>query len=169
MKTETIKATELKAGDVIYMEYGDEGNFIEGTVISTRTEWWGGFVIEFMYNDGTERIRECCPDRYGMIDRVIPEETKENEEMSMNEVAEKAKTLKSLKAMMDELKDEIATIEDQIKAYMGDQEMIRVGDLKITHKTVKSSRLDSKALAAELPDLAARYTIPTEYKRFTIA
>lgn len=166
MKTETIKATELKAGDVIYMEYGDEGNHVDGTVIETYQDKWAGLVIKFMYNDGTDRIRECCPDRNGMIDRVILEERKEEKEMN---IEEKAKELKSLKAMLDELKDEIATIEDQIKAYMGDQEMIRVGDLKITHKTVKSSRFDSKALSAELPELAARYTVPTEYKRFTIA
>lgn len=163
MKTETIKATELKAGDVISMEYGDEGNHVLGTVISTREDRWCGFVIKFMYNDGTERVRECCAGRDGMIDRVIPEEKKE-----MN-IEEKAKELKSLKAMLDEIKDEIATIEDQIKAYMGDQEMIRVGDFKITNKTVKSSRFDSKALSAELPELAARFTVPTEYKRFTIA
>lgn len=66
-----VKATELRAGDVISMEFGDEGNFVEGTVIDTNVTWWGGFVIKFMYNDGTERIRECCPDRNGMIDKVV--------------------------------------------------------------------------------------------------
>lgn len=87
----------------------------------------------------------------------------------MNTLEMRVKELHSLKVMMDELKDQISTIEDEINAQMGDAEILRVGDFKITHKTVKSSRFDSKALAAELPDLAKRYTVPTEYKRFTIA
>ncbi len=52
---------------------------------------------------------------------------------------------------------------------MGDSEEIRIGDYKVTYRTVKSSRLDGKSLKAELPDIAERYTVPTEYRRFAIA
>lgn len=72
MKTELIKATELNAGDRIAMEYGDDNNFVVGTVIDVAEQknWWGTItVIRFSYSDG--RVCECCPDRNGMIDRVV--------------------------------------------------------------------------------------------------
>lgn len=71
MKTQTIKATELNTGDVIAMEYGDQGNFFTGTVIETYEQKWIGLVIKFKYNDGTERVRECCPDRCGNVEKVV--------------------------------------------------------------------------------------------------
>lgn len=52
---------------------------------------------------------------------------------------------------------------------MGDSEELRVGEYKVTYKTVKSSRFDSKSLKAELPEIAERYTVATEYRRFAIA
>ena len=42
-------------------------------------------------------------------------------------------------------------------------------DWKVTYKTVKSSRLDSKALKAELPEVAARYMKETTSRRFLLA
>ena len=84
------------------------------------------------------------------------------------ELIEKAKMLKELKVMSDELTAEISGLEDSLKALMGDEEIVYAGDYKLTYKTVKSSRFDSKGLKAELPEIAARYTIPTEYKRFCI-
>lgn len=89
--------------------------------------------------------------------------------MSKTEITSKVKELKELKLMLQELTDEINGIEDSIKTAMGDNEVLTVGEYKLTYKTVKSSRLDSKSLKSELPEIAARYTVPTEYRRFTIA
>jgi len=88
--------------------------------------------------------------------------------MSTKEIESKVTELKELKAMQEELQAEIASLEDQIKAQMGNREEITAGEYKITYKRVKSSRLDSAALKKELPDVAQRYTIPTEYRRFAI-
>lgn len=85
------------------------------------------------------------------------------------EIIEKAKALKELKVMAEELNNEISGIEDSLKALMGDEETVYAGEYKLTYKTVKSNRFDSKSLKAELPDIAARYTVQTEYKRFCIA
>ena len=51
---------------------------------------------------------------------------------------------------------------------MGEAEELRAGEYKITWKSVTSTRLDSKALKAELPELAARFTRQTESRRFSI-
>ncbi len=88
--------------------------------------------------------------------------------MSTNELKSTVKDLREFKRMLEELQAEIANLEDQIKAQMGNREEITAGEYKITYKRVKSSRLDSAALKKELPDIAQRYTIPTEYRRFAI-
>ena len=89
--------------------------------------------------------------------------------MSINEITTKARELKELKRMQEELAAEITAIEDAIKATMGDSEELIAGEYKITYKTVSSSRFDSKGLKAELPEIAERYTVKTSYRRFVVA
>ena len=89
--------------------------------------------------------------------------------MSIHEITAKAKELKELKRMAEELAAEISEIEDSIKAEMGDREELIAGEYKITYKTVSSSRFDSKGLKAELPELAERFTLKTSYRRFVVA
>ena len=74
--------------------------------------------------------------------------------MSTNELSNKIRELKELKQLEEELKQEIMAIEEAIKSHMGDEEELRAGIFKITYKRVKSSRLDSKRLKAELPEIA---------------
>lgn len=89
--------------------------------------------------------------------------------MSINEMTAKIKELKSLQALIEEAEAEADALKDQIKEAMGDSEELRVGEYKVTYKTVKSSRFDSKSLKAELLEIAERYTVATEYRRFAIA
>ena len=89
--------------------------------------------------------------------------------MSTNELKAKAAELKELKAMREELEAEITSIEEEIKAAMGDQEQINAGPFKITWRPVTSSRLDSAALKKALPEIAARFTKTTTTRRFTVA
>ena len=88
--------------------------------------------------------------------------------MSINEIKAKAAELKELKALREELDAEIAAIEDEIKATMGEQEQIIAGGYKITWKAVTSSRFDSSAFKKANPELAAQYTKTTTTRRFTI-
>ena len=81
----------------------------------------------------------------------------------------KARELKEYKRMKEELEALIASLEDDIKGAMGEAEELVAGEYKITYKTVTSPRLDSRSLKAELPEIAARYTINTSYRRFNIS
>jgi len=89
--------------------------------------------------------------------------------MSINEMENKAKELKELTRMQEELTAEISTLQDAIKAAMGDQEQLVAGAYKITYKPVTSSRLDTTALKKALPDIAERFTKATTTRRFVIA
>lgn len=71
MKTERIKAQELKPGDVIEMEFGDDGHFVRAIFLDSRVDSLIGIVMRVQYNDGTGRIFDVCPDRYNEVDRVV--------------------------------------------------------------------------------------------------
>lgn len=79
-----------------------------------------------------------------------------------NEYRENKRLIEELEAMNDTLKAGIITL-------MGDRETVIEGATKAMFKTVTSSKVDTKALKADLPDIAAEYTTETSYKRFTVA
>lgn len=89
--------------------------------------------------------------------------------MSINEMTSKVRELKELQALIEEAEAEAEEIKDQIKKAMGESEELRAGEYKVTYKTVKSSRLDSKNLKTDLSEIAVRYTVTMEYRRFAIA
>lgn len=89
--------------------------------------------------------------------------------MSNSELAAKVRKLKNVEAKINTLMAEADGLRDQIKAHMGDQEELRVGCFKVMWKRVKAFRLDSTSLKAELPEVAARYTVKNEYRRFSVA
>ena len=71
----------------------------------------------------------------------------------------------------DETAGIIDGLKDQLKAYMtaNDLDTIAGDEHKATYKPVESSRLDTKALRKELPEIADRYTTTTSTMRFTFA
>ena len=73
-----------------------------------------------------------------------------------------------LKRMREEITADMDGIADQIKTAMGTAETVTAGQYKIRHTTVNGSRLDSAALKKALPEIAARFTVATVQKRFTI-
>jgi len=89
--------------------------------------------------------------------------------MSIKEIENRVKELQELKRMREELDAEIATLEDAIKASMGDREQITAGAFKITWKAITSSRFDSSAFKKANPDLAAQFIKTSTVKRFSIA
>ena len=89
--------------------------------------------------------------------------------MSIKEIEAKAKELQELKRMREELDAEITTLEDAIKASMGDAEQITAGAFKITWKAITSSRFDSARFKKDHPDLAAQFIKTSTVKRFSIA
>lgn len=91
--------------------------------------------------------------------------------MSNVEISSKVRDLRELRRMAEELEAEITSIQDEIKTAMTVRgvDELSGADYKITWKAVTSSRLDSKALKLELPDVAARYMKETTARRFVVA
>ncbi|MBS5479625.1 MAG: hypothetical protein KHX46_00650 [Clostridiales bacterium] len=91
--------------------------------------------------------------------------------MSINDITEKIRKLKEAQAFAAEIAAEIETLQDEIKAEMTTRntDTLQADIFTVRWTTVKSSRLDSKTLKVEQPELYARYTKTTETRRFTVA
>ena len=89
--------------------------------------------------------------------------------MSINELESKIRELRQLQTLIEEATVEAEAIKDSLKAHMGDSEELRAGEYKITWKAVKSARIDTKALAAAMPEVAAAFTRESMTRRFVVA
>ena len=89
--------------------------------------------------------------------------------MSTHELTSKARELRELKRMADELAHEITSLEDEIKAHIGDREEINAGEYKITWRPITSNRLDTAALRRTLPDVAAQFSRTITTRRFMVS
>ena len=90
--------------------------------------------------------------------------------MTTQEMQGKVARLVELREMVAELNDELSAIEGEIKDEMSAQEADKlfVGPYKVMWTPYTSTRLDSKAIKSELPDLWKRYSVEVSTKRFSI-
>ena len=90
--------------------------------------------------------------------------------MSTNEMDTKVFTLRELQTEIERLQAEAEAIKDEIKAEMIErgQETLTGNGWKASWKVIESARLDTKALKAAMPDVAARFTVTTRASRFTL-
>lgn len=86
-----------------------------------------------------------------------------------DEGAQAVADLRMLKAKAKALGEEITTAENAVKALLGENEAGTVdGEPAVTWRAVESSRVDTKRLRADDPELADRYTTTTTTRRFLV-
>lgn len=85
--------------------------------------------------------------------------------MNINEIM---KELAQYNRLADETAAIIEGLKDQLKSYMVENNLdtLNGDEHRATYKAVTSDRIDTKALKAELPDIAKRYTKSSETMRF---
>ena len=88
--------------------------------------------------------------------------------MSNPTMESQIKELLELKRLREELDAEIMTMEDRIKAVMGDAETLTAGAFKVTWTPYTSTRFDSARFRQDHAELAAAYTKTTTSRRFSI-
>lgn len=91
--------------------------------------------------------------------------------MSKTELQKKVDELRELRRMADDLHAEISALEDELKNHMAglNTDTLYGDNFKLTWKEVTTSRIDSKALKAEAPELWQRYSKQTTTRRFVVA
>ena len=88
--------------------------------------------------------------------------------MNINEIMAQ---LAQYQRMQDETAQIIDGLKDKLKSYMTENgvDTLTGDEHKATYKEVASTRIDTRALKNELPDIATRYTTTTTTMRFTFA
>ena len=78
--------------------------------------------------------------------------------------------LRRCRREMDVLKQEAESLEASVKAELEARgvEQVDTAHYRVSWKTVASTRLDTRALKAERPELYARYAVSAVTKRFTV-
>ena len=89
--------------------------------------------------------------------------------MSTTELESKCRELRQLQALIAAAEEEAESIKDAIKAFMGDSEAVRAGEYMVTWKSVKTARIDTRALSVALPDVAKAFTRETTARRLCVA
>ena len=77
------------------------------------------------------------------------------------------KDLAEYKNMQKAISDEVDKLTEQIKQFMVDNNKSEIigTEHRATYKKVNQTRIDSKKLKAELPDVAEKYSVDSSYMR----
>ena len=91
--------------------------------------------------------------------------------MSIHELDAKVTELREIQAMIADLEAQAESIKDMVKAKMYDEgtEDLTGNGWHATWHTVTSSRLDSKKLKADHPELYSQYSKTSSTTRFILA
>lgn len=73
------------------------------------------------------------------------------------EIITKVSDLVELNNMIEELQQEAENLKDEIKAFMGDQQIMMAGSWKVTWRETVSRRMDTAALKKILGDALEDY------------
>lgn len=91
--------------------------------------------------------------------------------MSENIIITKIEELKEWEALLEEAKEQIEALRDELKAEMlmrGTEEM-EAGQFIMRYQTITSNKFDNSAFKKALPDIYKAYLRQSISKRFTIA
>lgn len=88
--------------------------------------------------------------------------------MSISEIAAIVSEMQEYIRIAEEAQASAEALKDQVKEFMGDNELLIAGPYKVKYAPVTSSRIDTTALKKALPDIAAQYTRTTTTRRFTV-
>ena len=91
--------------------------------------------------------------------------------MSTNDIIRKIELLNEYEEMMEELKNEMETVRDSIKAVMLEQDVEEMiaGQYIVRWTSILSNRFDATAFKKVMPDVYKAYTKQTSSRRFTIS
>ena len=90
---------------------------------------------------------------------------------NVNNYNEVMKELAELKAMENEIKQAVEALQDELKQYMIEtgQGVLQGIEHKATYKEVTTTRLDTKALKLDHPEIVDKYNKTTTGMRFNFS
>lgn len=147
---------------IVYHEIERDDELIR-VLVNTEKEFWNDYVLAGVMPepDGSSSYTRIINEQYseGLPDSRIELDGSFNEELERRE---------QILELIDELEKEQEQIEQEIKLAMADNEFGFTDRFKVSWKNVSSSRLDSKRLKLEHPDMYEEYTRESITRRFQI-
>ena len=91
--------------------------------------------------------------------------------MRTDDMIKKIEEIKELESMIAELKAEMESYKDELKAELTEREVeeLEAGQYIVRYTDVLSNRLDSSRMKKDLPELYKSYTKQVASKRFSIS
>lgn len=130
-------------------------------LIRLETNFWENHVLKRVLPD---------PDGSKLADSVIAEYFKESTGgvIPLQGFDDKLQRREELIVLLDKMESEKRQIEQELKMYMGQAEKAENQFFRVSWKEVVSSRLDTKALQEQEPEVYQRYLKQTNSRRFTV-
>lgn len=134
------------------------------SLIQIEKRFWEENVLKEIppQPDGSDRSTEIISEQFPSANEELPP-------VDLMGYSSQLHRLSELKKQIMELTDEKMSIENTIKTALGEAPVGEYGDFRVTWKNRESTRLDSKALKADMPDVYAKYakTLSTRTFLFT--
>lgn len=131
-------------------------------LVSVESDFWNNNVVtgKMPSPDGSEASEEIIAQYFGKSDP--------DKKINLVGFDEKLKRRTEIMNLQEKLDKEKKQIEQEVKFYMGDAETADSDHFSVSWKTIESSRVDSKKLKAEHPDIYKECTKTSENRRFTV-
>jgi putative phage-type endonuclease len=141
--------------------YREERQDDMAALVGAEIEWWNKYITDenIPEADGSKATSDVLADMYPRSSHVT---------ITANELSDKAKEYKELKAMEKKLKSRLTECENVIKSEMGDAEKCICGDYEVTWKNSTSTRLDTTKIKKEAPEIYDEYAVSSINRRFII-
>ena len=134
------------------------------SLIQIEKRFWEENVLKEIppQPDGSDRSTEIISEQFPSANEELPT-------VDLMGYSSQLHRLSELKKQIMEFTDEKMSIENTIKTALGEAPVGEYGDFRVTWKNRESTRFDSKALKADMPDVYAKYakTLSTRTFLFT--
>nr|DAM13514.1 MAG TPA: Exonuclease [Caudoviricetes sp.] len=130
-------------------------------LIKIESDFWQ------MVQENTPPPMDGSADADNILSYLYPESEPEKE-IHLDTLEDDLKNLDRIKEDIKELDQQKKEVEQTIKNLMEDAEIARIGERKVTWKTVVFNRIDSKKLKKEKPEIFKQYCKESKSRRFTI-
>lgn len=164
-----MKVCKLDAVYVAVLIYGREFKYyklerdeeIIKNLVQIEKKFWENHVLKRVPPD---------PDGSKLADSVIAEYYKEStdEAIALEGFDEKLSRREEVIQLMDKLESEKKKIEQELKMYLGNAEVAKNNKYQVSWKSYMTSRLDTKSLQEQEPQIYRKFLRTTSSRRFTV-
>ena len=147
--------------DFVYRKIEWDDEMIQA-LIALERDFWCNHVTKGLLPpaDGTKSCGEIINKRFS--------KASQGSEIALVGMDDKLKRRMEIISKIEDLQQEQNQIEQEIKLFMGENEVARNDAYKVTWSNVVSSRLDTKKIKAEEPDIYEKYAKSYSTRRFVV-